>query len=182
MRNVKILVGGTPIADREQRTWAYPEGQSLGEFLIPVYKCSVAGTDDDGRAVLKQFEALRFGVLSRDGKTASVVGLADHQTHIIKTWLPDYRVHSARSQENGAWQVYDNFLIHDGPDDSTELFATIGCVEIMGPRGFVAFNDSIISLSGAEATDKARQLVEIGRSRRLSVTYEKASRPPLKKA
>lgn len=81
-----------------------------------------------------------------------MVGLADHQTHIIKAWLPNYRVHSARSQENRAWQVYGNFLIHDGPDNPTELFATIGCVEVMGYRGFVKFNDLIISLSGPKAT------------------------------
>jgi len=110
-----------------------------------------------------------------------VVGLADHQTHIIKAWLPNYRVHSARSQENRAWQVYGNFLIHDGPDNPTELFATIGCVEVMGYRGFVKFNDLIISLSGPKATSRDQQLIEIGRAARMSITYERASRPPLKK-
>jgi len=181
MRSVKLLVGGTPVG-RQQKTWAYPKGRSLGQYLIPIHKCSVKGVNNDGRSVLKQFDVLRFGVQSKDGKTASVVGLADCQTHVIKAWLPHYRVHSANSPENGAWQVYGNFLIHDGPDNPTELFATIGCVEIMGYRGFVKFNDLIISLSGSKATSRSQQLTEIGRSGRLSITYEKASRLPLKKA
>jgi hypothetical protein len=180
MRNVYLSIAGDPTG--EQRTWAYPKGQSLGEFLVPVYSCYVRGVDAKGNAVREQFDVLRFGVQSKDGMTARVVGLADYQRYIIKAWLPKYRVHSAASSENGAWRVYDNFLIHDGPDDPTELFATIGCIEVMGPSGFVKFNDLIISLAGPKATNRPQQLAEIGRARRLSVTYEKAVRPPLKKA
>lgn len=180
MRNVKILIGGTPMG--EHRVGAYPNGQLLGQFLVPFYNCFVEGTNNTGKAIKEQFNVLRFGVLCKDGKNVSVVGLADFQTHIIKAWLPTYLVHSASSPENGAWQVYDNFLIHDGPDNPTELFATIGCIEIMGASGFINFNDLIISLSGPKATTRAEQLVEIGSSGYLSVTYEKAIRPPLKKA
>lgn len=179
MRKVKIQVGGRPIG--EQRTWAYPNGQSLGEYLIPIYECSVVGVDNAGKAVNTSFNVLRFGVQCKDSRTATVVGLAEFQSHVIKSWLPGYRVHSARSPENGAWHVYDNFLIHDGPDNPIELFATIGCVEIMGSRGFVKFNDLIISLSGPKALNRPQQLIEIGSGRLLSITYEKASRPPLKK-
>jgi hypothetical protein len=100
---------------------------------------------------------------------------------MIKAWIPTYRVHSALSPENGAWQVYDNFLIHDGPDNPTELFATIGCIEVMGNRGFVKFNDLIISLSGPKAASRPEQLLEIGRAGRMSITYESATRPSLKK-
>jgi hypothetical protein len=179
MRNVKILVGGTPVG--EQRTWAYPDGQSLGQYLVPIYNCFVDGVNDAGKAVRELFNVLRFGVQSKDGKIAAVVGLANYQTHIIKAWLPNYRVHSAISPENGAWQVYGNFLIHDGPDNPTELFATIGCIEIMGHQGFVKFNNLIISLSGPKATNRTEQLIEIGRAGRMSITYEIASHPPLKK-
>ena len=162
MRKVKILVGGMPIG--EQQTWAYPNGQSLGRYLVPIYKCTVEGLDNAGKVVKVQFDVLRFGVLCNDGKTASLVGLADYQTHVIKAWIPTYRVHSANSPENGAWQVYGNFLIHDGPDNPTELFATIGCIEIMGSSGFVKFNDLIISLSNSKTANKSDQLLEIGRS------------------
>ena len=107
---------------------------AVAVLMPPKRKCVVTGTDNAGKGVMEKFKVMRFGVQSKDGKTARVVGLADYQTHIIKTWIPTYRVHSARSPENGAWQVYDNFLIHDGPDNPTQLFATVGCIEIMGHR------------------------------------------------
>ena len=142
----------------------------------------VQGHDGKGTVQKVHFDVLRFGVHCPDGKTATVVGLADHQTHVIKAWLPTYTVHSAHSTEDGAWQVYDNFLVHDGPDNASEVFATIGCVEIMGPRGFVKFNDLIIALSGPKAKNRDDQLAEIGNAGNISITYERATRPPLKKA
>lgn len=180
MRIVKIYVGGTPIG--KQRTWAYPAGQALGLYEIPVYRCSVEGKDDSGKAVKEFFDVLRFGVHCTDGKTAKVVGLADPQMHVIKSWIPTYRVHSAASPENGAWQVMQNFLIHDGPDNPGEIFATIGCVEIMGPGGFVRFNDLVIALSGSRAATREQRLNEIGRAGKMFITYERAARPLLKKA
>jgi len=179
MRTVNIEIGGTP--GKEFPTWAYPNGSHLGQFLIPSYPCTVTGNDAAGNSVSEKFNVLRFGVLCNDGKTTKVVGLAEYQKHVIKAWIGSYTVHSASSDENGAWQVYNNFLIHDGPDDSTELFATIGCVEVMGPRGFIRFNDLIIKLAEPKATSREAQLLEIGRSGSLWVTYEAARRPPLKK-
>jgi hypothetical protein len=179
MRNVKIWVGGVSVG--EQKTWAYPNGQALGYYMIPIYNCSVEGTDNAGKPVRELFNVLRFGVQSKDGKTATVVGLASPQMHVIKAYLPNYSVHSALSLENGAWQVHESFLIHDGPDNPTEVFATIGCIEIMGHREFIKFNDLIISLSGPKAMNRQRQLIEIGRSGCLSIKYDGAERPRLKK-
>lgn len=180
MRSVRIQVGGSPVG--RQRTWGYPSGSHHEFFWTPVYKCTVTGTSNGGQVVSERFNVLRFGVQNKDGQSPKVVGLADAQTHTIKAWLPHYEVHSANSQENGAWQVYDNFLIHDGPDNDSEIFATIGCIEIMGPRGFVRFNDLIIALSGPTSTIRDRQLNEIGRSGSLSISYEPAARPPLTRA
>ena len=179
MRTVKIQIGSRSLG--EQKTWAYPSGRSLGTFRTPIYDSFVSGIYDTGASVRQGFKCLRFGVQCLDSRTAAVVGLADQQTNVIKAWIPTYIVHSANSSENGAWQVYDNFLIHDGPDNSTELFATIGCIEIMGLNGFVKFNDLLISLSGSIARDRNEKLLEIGRSGKLSITYERAVRPALKK-
>ncbi|MFY9479013.1 MAG: hypothetical protein WAQ08_15315 [Aquabacterium sp.] len=180
IRLIKIVVGGTPLG--KQVTWAYPAGTDLGFYMVPIYNCTVEGTDDAGASVTRSFQVLRFGVQSKDGKKASVVGLADRQRHVIKAWIPSYTVHSANSPENGAWQVYDNFLIHDGPDTPEEVFATIGCIEIMGKTGFIKFNDLLIALSGSKASSRNDKLHEIGRSGRMSITYEAAVRPPLEKA
>ena len=180
LRRVKMLVGGDPVG--QVVTWAYPNGEGLGYFLIPNYRLTVSGTDAVGKAVSETFEVLRFGVQSKDGKSARVVGLADEQTHTIKAWLPDYQVHSAESAQNGAWQVYGNFLIHAGPETKDDAFASIGCIEIMGRGGFVKFNDLLIKLSGPSAALRTQQLTEIGNAGNMEITYHRTSRPPLKKA
>ena len=97
-------------------TFGYPDGRT-NLFLIPTYALTVRGTDDAGAPTSRTFEVLRFGVQQKGSQPPRVVGLADPQVHVIKAWLPSYSVRSARSSERGAWQVYDNFLIHDGPDD-----------------------------------------------------------------
>ncbi len=134
-----------------------------------------------GKLVSRDFEAFRFGVQQKGSIGPRVVGLADRQTHVIKSWIPTYSVHSARSTERGAWQAYGNFLIHDGPDNPLiQAYASVGCVEICnGPKGFNMFNDYIISLANPSSTGRDRQLLEIGRSGKLVITYDAAKRPPL---
>ena len=182
MRNIKLVVGSKSIG--KALTWAYPHGQKHGIFTIPTYALMVSGMDATGKSVSKKFEVLRFGIKCEKGGSPAVVGLADQQTHIIKAWLPNYSVHSARSIEKGAWQVHGNFLIHDGPDDpKKEIYASVGCIEICnGPRGFDEFNDLIISLSGTTKKGRAAQLAEIGHSKNMMITYMAAARPAYGKA
>ncbi len=180
MRNVTLIVGGEPIG--EGPTWAYPAGAKLGLFIIPIYEMTVLGTDEKKAEVREKVPVFRFGVHCTDGKTARVVGLKNHQVYHIKRWIPTYKVHSANSPENGAWQVFGSFLIHDGPDNNTEIFATIGCIEIIGPEGFTRFNDLLISLMAPSGKDRDQQLDSIGQSGRLKIEYKASHRPPLKKA
>ena len=124
----------------------------------------------------------RFGVKQEGSGPPRSVGLADQQTHVIEMWLPQYTVHSAPSAENGAWKVYDHFLVHDGPDDpqdATSVYATVGCVELCGPAKFDAMNDLIISLSGITTGTRAEKLNAIGTSGKLKITYAAATRPPI---
>lgn len=161
-------------------TWSYPESDGK-YYLIPTYKMTVDGKDDSGAVVSRDYEVIRFGTNRHAGGPVRMVGLSDFQTHKIKRWVPTYTVHSARSVEKGAWQVYGNFLIHDGPDQPMrESYATAGCVEVCGgPRGFDRFNELLIELSGSTRPTRAAKLREIGASRKLSITYMKASRPPI---
>lgn len=181
MRIIKLNVGNKVIG--QAATWAYPGGAKLGHFTIPTYELTVSGINDHGKQEIKRFEVLRFGLKSENGGNPKVVGLADQQTHTIKAWLPHYTVHSARSKERGAWQVYDNFLIHDGPDDpKKEVYASVGCIEICnGPQGFDIFNDYIISLSGSLKGKRSDKLIDIGNSKKMIITYQKAIRPAYKK-
>ena len=114
-----LTVGAKPIG--EGKTWAYPKGRDLGFFLIPLYEMKVMGHDSRGKPSMTVLPIFRFGVLSKDGRTAHVVGLADNQRHVIKVWKPNYTVHSAPSHEDGAWVVTGHFYIHDGPDDDSEI-------------------------------------------------------------
>lgn len=180
MRKIELVVGNKQI--NTGFTWAYPAGQHHGIFLIPIYELTVSGKNAEGQNLSRKFEVFRFGVSCPTAKSQpKVVGLADSQTHVIKAWLPNYTVHSASSLEKGAWQVYDSFLIHDGPDDpKKEIYASIGCVEICnGPQGFDDFNDFLIQLSGASASSRAEQLKQIGQASNMRITYLKAARPPL---
>lgn len=178
MRKVNLVVGGRRIG--EALTWAYPNGRALGYFKTPVYEMSVNGVNGAGQTISRHFNVLRFGVQSKDGASARVVGLAQQQVHIIKAWLPHYKVHSATSDENGGWQVYGNFLIHDGPDHELEVFATIGCIEVMGPSGFVQFNNLLIALTGTTGATRDEKLDAIARAGKLEIRYEAAARPELK--
>ena len=180
MNRVDITVGSIPIG--YARTWAYPDGDPRQHYRIPTYKVTVSvKTHTGGQS--KDFEAFRFGVQKKGSIGPRVVGLANQQTHSIKSWISTYSVHSARSQERGAWKVYDNFLIHDGPDNPhSQVYASIGCVEICnGPKGFNSFNDYIISVAATRSTTRDQQLLEIGRSGQLFITYNASKRPPLVK-
>jgi RHS repeat-associated protein len=186
LRNIKINIGSEPIGTAV--TWTYPNDD--GElYEIPTYEMTVTGTDDAGNKVEKKFEVFRFGVTKKTANSpVKVVGLAQKQSHKIKAWLPNYSVHSSDAStdaEAGAWQVYGNFLIHDGPDDPKDVaqpYASIGCIEVCGgPQGFVQLNDLLISLSGSSRSTRQQKLVEIGSSGIITISYEAATRPPVKK-
>jgi hypothetical protein len=148
---------------------------------------TVAGTDNTGKSVIQILRVFRFGVQCEDGTSARVVGLADQQAHTIQAWMPNYTVHSRPGfPDIGAWIVMPGkgFLIHAGPEDPNRglPFATIGCTEIIGPQGFVKFNDLLISLIDPPGGSRGQKLAAIGSSGCLRIIYQRAARPPLKKA
>ncbi|XXY48662.1 hypothetical protein WME91_52530 [Sorangium sp. So ce269] len=179
LRTIELTVGGTPIG--KAQTWSYPSDDGK-RYAIPTYAMRLKGTGEKGEPVTRTFEVIRFGVHRKSSHhPTTVVGLAEPQGYVIREWLPGYSVHSARSVERGAWHVFANYLIHDGPDNPhDEAYATAGCIEICGgPRGFDAFNDLVIALSGSTQPTRGEKLDEIGRRRIMSINYLPAARPPL---
>lgn len=179
LRRVELTVGGAPVGAAQ--TWSYPSDDGK-RYRIPTYAMTIAGTDAKGRRITRSFEVIRFGVHRKSpASSTGIVGLADHQRYVIRAWLPAYSVHSARSVEVGAWHVFSNYLIHDGPDDPVnEVYATAGCIEVCGgPRGFDAFNDLVLELAGATKPTRGEKLDEVGRAGVLSITYLSAARPAL---
>lgn len=180
LRRIHMVAGGKPVG-KDALVRSYPSFDGK-RYLMPMYPLDVHGHTDDGAESSRRFEILRFGVRRKDATSApSVAGITRAQTHVIRRWIPTYKVHSHPSVEDGAWQVKGNLLIHDGPDDPTEeLYGTLGCLEITGsPGGFITFNDYLISLSGAKAASREAQLAEMGASGRMSIKYLLAERPTL---
>lgn len=180
LREIRLIVGARPI--NWGIVWGYPD--YLDElYTVPTYGMAVTGKFDDGKPCWKQFEVIRFAVYHKKGTDPFVVGLQDQQSYDIQGWMA-YEMHSTDRGENGAWRVTGNFLVHDGPDDprdlSTGMFGSAGCIEICGWRGFSRLNDLLIRLSGARGATREEKLKQIGRGRRLKITYQAADRPPLK--
>lgn len=179
LRAIRLVVGGVPL--NRALTWSYPHGDGQ-IYVIPTYRMIMIGTDVDKKPMSQTFEVLRFGV-HRTTKNLQprIVGIARAEGHTIKRWIPNYKVHSADSREDGAWQVHGNFLIHDGPDyPMRQLYATAGCIEVCGgPGGFVAFNRLVAQWSGSSRTSLSEMLAEVGSSGCLHIAYEQAARPEL---
>lgn len=189
LRKIDIFISGEIMG--KAIVWGYPRDDAREDdigplYEVPTYKMVIRGSDDKGKEMKREFEVIRFGVHQKTTKhKPSVVGLAKEQQHVIKAWLPDYSVHSAESEERGAWKVIDDFLIHDGPDnpqDKDDPYASIGCVEVCGERGFIVLNEYLVSLSGSTAVSQQQKLSEMGNSGTMTARYEGTVRPPLKLA
>jgi len=180
IRQIRLHMTDKKIGTTNMKSYPHWDGKTF--YKMPTYRFTISGTTDSGKNNSKSLEVIRFGLQKKTPTSdVRVVGLADKQTHVIKIWLPNYRVHSAASKEIGAWKVYDNFLIHDGPDNPKyDVYGSIGCIEVGGKGGFDEMNDYIIRLSGAEGKDRKTKLLAIGRSGKLVILYDKAIRPPLK--
>jgi RHS repeat-associated protein len=144
-------------------SWAYPDGDPSIVYKTPLYKLTVSSSLGPSQT----FEVIRFGPRNKNGKL-SVAGLADAQTHELE-WFPGYTLHSTNSAENGAWIVYGNFLLHDGPDDFNEAFGTAGCLEVVGKEGFSKLKDAVLKLSGEACLCDVDAII----------IYKAAKRPPL---
>jgi hypothetical protein len=177
MRSVKLQVGGEPV------NWAYvhpfPDNPDNVLYRLPTYKLLLIGTDEAGQTLQHSFEVIRFGVKQELTTTAQVVGLADAQSYQINTWLPNYLVGRT---EPGAWKVYDNFLIHDGPDEPRSkqiTYGAIGCIEVCGPGQFREMNARLFKAAGVAGNDFAANAAKVAAGNVLSVEYLSAIRPPL---
>lgn len=145
-RKLTLTLDGTPNGNHAY-TWDYPDGSFENHYKTPLYTLRIS----NGKHT-RAFQVIRFGPRYVRSEGYSVAGLADHQTHSL-TWYPEYMLHSTDSAENGAWIVYGNFLIHDGPNtndpnraDST--IGTAGCLEVFGHDGFSSFNKALRELGG----------------------------------
>lgn len=165
---LELTLSGVPNGNHAY-TWDYPDGEFTNHYKTPLYNLQISnGTHT------RAFQVIRFGPRNKRGKPLSVAGLADHQTHTL-TWLPSYVLHSTDVAENGAWIVYDNFLIHDGPNTSDptrddSMIGTAGCLEVFGHNGFSRFNATLRELGGVAKNEQVDA----------EITYLRAIRPVIR--
>lgn len=167
-RKLTLTLAGTPNGNHAY-TWDYPHGEFTNHYKTPLYTLKVSNGIHT-----KVFQVIRFGPRYVRGEGYSVAGLADLQTHGL-TWYPEYKLHSTDVAENGAWKVYGNFLIHDGPDTTDpsradSMIGTAGCLEVFGYDGFSSFNKALRELGGVASNQNVDA----------KITYEKAVRPVIR--
>lgn len=163
-RKVRIVITSREIGEGLVR--AYPDSNTK-EYIVPLYECYIEGKTESGIKKTEYFKVIRFGIQRDEGKNIEpkVVGLKDKQTHVL-TWV---------NYMEGSWQVYGNWLIHEGAENpSIQAWGALGCVEVTGRGEWRRFNDVIRSLSGDT------NMLTISRARTLSAHYEAINeRPPL---
>ncbi len=75
-----------------------------------------------------------------------------------------------------AWRVYDGFFIHQGSNNPLSgSYGSIGCIEICGLGEWDRFNDTIKKLTGLNS------LTQVSYDKLVTVEYERAERPSLKR-
>ncbi len=171
IREVNITITDNIVGTGIVRSYPHPnpnppDNEEPEIYEVPLYEMIVTGTDANGVTKTYNYTIVRFGVQKNEntGIGPRVVGLADAQTHTLN-WV-DYM--------GGSWQVYGNFLIHEGADDpTTSPWGSLGCVEVCGVDGWENFNNNIKELAGSNNE------AEIANSGKLQATYEAAERPAL---
>ena len=116
------------------------------EYMVPTYKMKVSGSSID-------FKVIRFGIkrtnITPPPKTRFCdVGLFKKNTYSA-VWIPTYRVHSGPGSIPGAWQLYKNFLIHEGSSDPNDAWGSYGCIEVVGRGVWRRFLNVVKRQSGA---------------------------------
>jgi hypothetical protein len=137
------------------------------EYLVPTYIMKVSG-------VSSHFKVIRFGIkrtnLNPPPKTRICdVGLFKNNIYTA-TWIPTYTVHSGPGSVPGAWQIYKNFLIHEGSSNPSDAWGTYGCVEVVGAGEWSRFIKSVKKTGGAENIILSKQKL-------VKINIEKAAAP-----
>lgn len=147
--NVTIIVTSQTTGTKWALSPYNPTDGVIGapEYMVPTYKMKVLGSSAD-------FKVIRFGIkrtnINPPPKTRPCnVGLFNKNTY-IGTWIPTYRVHSGPGSIPGAWQLYKNFLIHEGSSDPSDAWGTYGCIEVVGRGEWSRFLNVVKRQDGAD--------------------------------
>lgn len=135
-------------------------------YRVPMYVVVVQGGSE--------YWALRFGLVNHGEKAPRKerqcdAGLTSARS-VQPPWIGTYSPHSfTLPGRKGAWQIQQDFLIHQGTDGKS-IGGALGCIEICGPQRWDTFLAEIERLAGVPCE-------EIGKQRLLTVNIEAAAAP-----
>ncbi len=149
----------------------------------------VSGTNKDGVPVSKTFNVLRFMPFYNPTnvksdyklKTNNVImaGLLSSRIQNISIYK-DYKMHSTRLGENGAFVLKGTFYLHDGPDSLSEHgWASAGCIEVVGVNGFTNLKTTICRFAGLKGVNLTSELTKIASKGYLSLNLMQADKPSI---
>jgi hypothetical protein len=143
----------------------YADGKNV-RYSVPMYTVVVQGGS--------QYWALRFGLVNHNepkppAERQCDAGLTQART-VQPPWIGTYSPHSFKLPgRKGAWQLQQDFLIHQGTDGHS-IGGALGCIEICGPGRWDVFLAELEKLAGTSCE-------EIGKQRLLTVNIEAAHAP-----
>jgi hypothetical protein len=135
-------------------------------YWVPLYVVRVQGGSE--------YAALRFGLVNHGEKTPKKerqcdAGLTSERS-VQSRWIGTYSPHSfTLPGRKGAWQIMQDFLIHQGTDGNS-IGGALGCVEICGPQRWDMFLAEIERLAEVPCE-------EIGKQQLLTINIEAAVAP-----
>lgn len=166
------------LVDKEYLARSYPIATGKA-YKVPVYRVKVTGSARPGEE--RWFSALRFLPSKRSsGEAVFMSGLADAQQYLTPTFDPEYNPHNTPGMDDGAFCLYDNFLVHAGPDTVDENDYGIGGLGCVAVVKFVQFMASIAYMCGKHPSDLPKNTMSyLCKRDRVQIFIEQATKPPV---
>ncbi len=195
LRNVTIVITSKILgyfkgAKTYPYLMTYVSSGAVCLYDVPIYELLVKGRNNNGEYIESSFECLRFmpylpepvgdpELVKMEIPLDSMVTVNGSLGIYPSIYDETYRVHSNSSAENGGIVLYNNYLIHDGPDDDEDIFGGAGCVEICGKNGYSSLIETLMGLTGSTSSDRKTNLESIMNHQKLLVLIEDAETPEL---
>lgn len=155
---------------------SYPVKSGMA-YKVPLYRVKLTSTARPGEE--KWTCALRFlPVKNNINDIPFMSGLMDAQSYFEPTYDPIYTPHNTQGLDIGGFSLYDNFLVHAGPDSVTDYgVGGKGCVEVVS---FDQFKLDIVHMCGKHPSDLPdKTMAYLCGKKRLHIVIEAANKPPV---
>ena len=180
MDSVTITVTNRKTGDT-YKARSYPDDDKDNDGVIEFYSTPVYFIDIKSKAGTKTWKAVRFMPYWNDPAAPDPgyrargflnSGLHKFPKQAVSLYLPNYPIHNRYSPHKGAIQIRNNFLVHAGPSNLSDIgWGSAGCVEVIGDFG--QFKRDIRNLAGINAaTTEDAALSNLVRNKKLFIELE----------